>query len=339
MQTGSAIILQTHTPSDFAESARIAARAILDGQLVALPTETVYGLAADGLNADAVRAIFEAKGRPSHNPLILHVAGVRMAREFCADWPSEAQNLADAFWPGPLTIVLPKAANVPDIVTAGGSTVALRWPSHPFMQEVIRQSGKPLAAPSANLSNRVSPTSAEHVRSQLANRVPYIVDGGQSQVGIESTVVDLTISPARILRPGMIHAESITAVIGDVTDAKSDTADSTLKSPGQLLKHYSPQARLRICSWSNDQEFRKLITVTESDPHRIHVITHTHIPADALGSEIAVIPHDAEAFARALYSELHRCDEAGAEWIIVESLPESAEWSGITDRLTRASRD
>ena len=338
MDSARATILPTHTPDDFARSAAMAARAILEGQVVALPTETVYGLAADGTNPDAVRQIFAIKGRPSHNPLILHVAGVSMAKQFCQSWPETAQQLADAYWPGPLTLVLKKAPNVPDIVTAGGDTVALRWPSHPFIQSVIRQSGKPLAAPSANLSNRVSPTSPEHVDQQLGDRIALIVDGGHCQVGIESTVVDLTVSPPRILRPGMIHEESLAAVIGEVVSASSG-GDATLKSPGQLLKHYSPNAKLRLLKWADESEFKEVISKFDPAANRVHVIAHTHVPMNPYGAEVSVIPHDAEAFARALYTELHRCDGAKADWILIEELPQTTEWSGIRDRLVRAAQD
>src|SRR5262249_10839745 len=152
--------------------------------------------------------IFQAKGRPAHNPIIVHVASLELARRCVSGWPASAEQLARAFWPGPLTLVLPKSGIIPDIVTAGGPTVGVRWPSHPFIQAVIRECGFPLAAPSANPSNSISPTNAEHVRQGLGDKIRLIIDGGQSQVGIESTVVDLAVSPPKVLRPGMIHDES-----------------------------------------------------------------------------------------------------------------------------------
>ena len=209
-------ILSTHTPALFQKAVRAAVTRLRAGEVVALPTETVYGLAANALDAVAVGKIYEIKGRPSHNPIIIHVAGNDLARQCVADWPAAAEQLSRAFWPGPLTLVLPRAAGIPEAVTAGGATVGVRWPSHPFMQAVIRECGFPLAAPSANLSNQISPTNAEHVRAQLGGKISLIVDGGQSQVGIESTVLDLTVAPARILRPGMIHSESLAAVLGSL---------------------------------------------------------------------------------------------------------------------------
>src|SRR6266487_6484411 len=207
-----AVILPTHTPALFDAAVQRAAELLRAGELVALPTETVYGLAANALDARAVARIFEVKGRPAHNPIIVHVAGAGMARRCVADWPPLADKLTKVFWPGPLTVVLPRSLEIPDIVTAGGSTVGVRWPTHPFIQAVIRACGFPLAAPSANLSTQVSPTNALHVQNSLGEKIRLIVDGGQSQVGIESTVLDLSMSSPRLLRPGMIHLESLLAV-------------------------------------------------------------------------------------------------------------------------------
>ena len=206
-------ILSTHTPELFQKAVQRAAELLRAGEVVALPTETVYGLAANALDEKAVAKIFQIKGRPAHNPIIVHIAGNEMAQACVTKWPALAEKFSKAFWPGPLTLVLPRAEKIPEIVTAGGETVGIRWPGHPFIQAVIRECGFPLAAPSANLSNQISPTNAEHVRAQLGGKIPLIVDGGQSQVGIESTVLDLTVSPPQILRPGMIHAESLAARI------------------------------------------------------------------------------------------------------------------------------
>ena len=180
-------ILPTHTPGLFQKAVHRAAELLRAGEVVALPTETVYGLAANALDEAAVAKIFQIKGRPAHNPIIVHVAGNEMARDCVKDFPALAEKFSKSFWPGPLTLVLPRAGKIPDAVTAGGETVGVRWPSHPFMQAVIRECGFPLAAPSANLSNQISPTNAEHVRAQLGGKISLIVDGGQSQVGIEST--------------------------------------------------------------------------------------------------------------------------------------------------------
>src|SRR5271170_3134430 len=227
-------ILSTHTPELFQKAVRRAVELLRAGEVVALPTETVYGLAANALEEKTVAKIFQIKGRPSHNPIIVHVAGIEMARRCVKNFPALAERLAKSFWPGPLTIVLPRAKEIPEIVTAGGETVGIRWPSHPFIQAVIRECDFPLAAPSANLSERVSPTNAEHVLKNLGGKIPLIVDGGQSQVGIESTVLDLTVSPPRILRPGMIHAESLAAVCREVQKSESGgrRPEATLRSPG-----------------------------------------------------------------------------------------------------------
>jgi len=202
---------------------------------VALPTETVYGLAANALNAKAVARIFEIKGRPSRNPIIVHVADMVMARRCVTLWPENADKLAKAFWPGPLTLVLPRAAEIPDVVTAGGGTVGVRWPGHPFIQEVIRECGFPLAAPSANPAGQISPTNADHVLKAFGDRIPLIVDGGQSQVGIESTVLDLTQGPPQVLRPGMVHEESLIAVIGKLGTRNPELGTSTTLRQSRIV--------------------------------------------------------------------------------------------------------
>ena len=332
-------ILSTHTPALFAGAVKCAAELLRAGEVVALPTETVYGLAANALDEKAVARIFQIKGRPAHNPIIVHVASNELARECVRDWTPLAGSFSKSFWPGPLTLVLPRAEKIPGVVAAGGSTVGVRWPGHPFMQAVIRECGFPLAAPSANLSNQISPTNAEHVRRQLAGKIPLIVDGGQSQVGIESTVLDLTVSPPRLLRPGMIHAESLAAVAGNVQNPESRIQNpvSGLRSPGLLAKHYSPKAKLLVLDWQDDADLRSQLSTFNLQPTACFIIAHTNIPAGCGTENVSVIPHDAEAFARALYAELHRCDAAGAELIIVEAPPELPEWSGIADRLRRAA--
>lgn len=332
-------ILSTHTPELFQQAVRRAVELLRAGEVVALPTETVYGLAANALDEKAVAKIFQIKGRPAHNPIIVHVASNEMAKHCVKIWPELAGSFSKSFWPGPLTLVLPRAEQIPEIVTAGGATVGIRWPSHPFMQAVIRECGFPLAAPSANLSNQISPTNAEHVRAQLGAKIPLIVDGGQSQVGIESTVLDLTVSPPRILRPGMIHTESLAAVGGEIQNSKSriQSPETALRSPGLLAKHYSPQAKLMVLAWRDERELRSQLSVFNFQLSTTHVIAHTQIPAGFDAATVSVIPHDAEAFARALYAELHRCDAAGAKLIVVEAPPDLPAWSGIADRLRRAA--
>jgi L-threonylcarbamoyladenylate synthase len=330
-------VLSTHTPELFQKAVLRAAELLRVGEVVALPTETVYGLAANALDEKAAAKIFQIKGRPANNPIIVHVAGNEMAKRCVTNWPELADKLAKSFWPGPLTLVLPRARKIADIVVAGGATVGVRWPSHPFIQAVIRECGFPLAAPSANLSSRISPTNAEHVRQQLGGKIPLIVDGGQSQVGIESTVLDLTVLPPRILRPGMIHAESLAAVVGNIQHSTFNIQHSTLRSPGLLAKHYSPKAKLLVLKWTDDAELAADLVTRHLSPVTCFIIAHTKIPSGEHFARVSVIPHDAEAFARAIYAELHRCDEAGAEGIIVEAPPGSPEWAGIADRLRRAA--
>ncbi|RME89644.1 MAG: threonylcarbamoyl-AMP synthase, partial [Verrucomicrobia bacterium] len=237
-----------------------AVRWLQAGQPVALPTETVYGLAANAFDPAAVRAVFAAKGRPAHNPLIVHVASLEMARACVAEWPETAARLAGRFWPGPLTLVLPRSSRVPDIVTAGGPTVAIRWPAHPVMQAVIRACGFPLAAPSANRSSRLSPTCAAHVLRSLGGRIRLILDAGPCPVGIESTVLDLTARPPRILRPGGVSREAIVACLGtDVLASPPPPAaqPGPQRSPGLLSKHYAPETPVELAAWTDPAGLRR----------------------------------------------------------------------------------
>ena len=327
-------ILATDTPAGFDHAVHRATTVLRAGGVVALPTETVYGLAANALDARAVARIFEVKGRPLHNPLIVHVASLDMARACAARWPALADKLAAAFWPGPLTLVLERGAAIPEAVTAGGSTVGIRWPSHPFIQAVIRACGFPLAAPSANLSNRVSPTSASHVRRQLGSRIGLIVDGGPSQVGIESTVLDISGKTPRVLRPGMIHDGALLAVTGRLGAVGGEEA-AVLRSPGLLKKHYAPKARLVIRTWQDASELKAFCSALGVSPARVHILAHSRIPSGF--GHVAIIPREPAPLARALYAELHRCDEDGAELIIVETLPERSEWRALANRLARAA--
>ena len=331
-------LLPTHTPELFEAAVKRAAALLRAGEVVALPTETVYGLAANALDGQAVAKIFEIKERPAHNPIIIHVASLEMARRCASQWPEEAGRLAESFWPGPLTLVLTKASDIPDMVTAGGPTVGIRWPGHPLMQAVIRETGFPLAAPSANPSGQVSPTNAEHVRRLLGARIPLIVDGGQSQVGIESMVIDLTTTPPRVLRPGMIHEDALIAALGsEVRGPASAGGAAVLRSPGQLEKHYSPKAQVLVLEWRGTESLRAELARLGIADAQCHVVAHSRIPSAERFAEVSVIPHDAEAFARALYAEFHRCDEAGARVIVVESVPDRPEWRGVADRLRRAA--
>ena len=232
------------------KTAATAANIIMQGGLVAIPTETVYGLGANGLDENAVAKIFEAKGRPQDNPLILHIAGPEQIELFCHHIPQAAYDLAEKFWPGPLTMVLPARSSVPKRTTGGLSTVAVRCPDSDVTREIIRLSGVPLAAPSANISGKPSTTTAEHVRHDHDGRIELIVDGGSCRVGVESTIVDLTEERPRLLRPGGITPEQLMEVLGDLVVDKAVTAqidkDEVVKAPGMKYKHYAPQSEVVI---------------------------------------------------------------------------------------------
>ncbi len=327
-----------NTPAAFAAAVGRAAERLRAGDVVAVPTETVYGLAANALDAAAVAKIYEAKGRPAHNPIIIHANSLAMARECAAGWPDAAEKLARAFWPGPLTLVLPRSECVPAIVAAGGDTVGLRWPAHPFMQALIAACGFPLAAPSANPANQISPTTAAHVLAGLGGRIPLIVDAGPAAVGIESTVVDVTTDPPVVLRPGMISAAALREVLREeVRESAGLGAGEGLRSPGQLARHYSPRARLQLVAWHSTEELEALARESGAALETVHVIAYRQIPTQGRFGRVAVIPEDAEAYARAMYAELHACDEQGAALILVENPPETPEWEGIRDRLRRAA--
>jgi L-threonylcarbamoyladenylate synthase len=330
-------VISTETPALFDQAVARAAELLRAGQLVALPTETVYGLAANAWNAAAARRIFRAKGRPAENPIIVHVASLELARRCVAVWPPAAQRLAAAFWPGPLTLVLPRAEEIPPLVTAGGATVGVRWPNHPFIQAVIRACGFPLAAPSANRANELSPTTAEHVRKSLGDKIPLIVDGGPARVGLESSVLDLASSPPRLLRPGMISPASLRAVLGEEGLVTAGPPQGDLRSPGLLPRHYSPRAKLAVLHWRDEADLAARVSGLGVAREKIHIITHSGAPLREEFGRVAVIPPEAAAWARALYAELHRCDEAGAELIVVEAPPAGEGWRAIADRLERAA--
>lgn len=332
-------LLPTNTPELFDAAVKRAAELLCAGQLVALPTETVYGLAANALDPVAVARIFEAKGRPSTNPIIVHVASLDMARRCVTRWPGEADQLARAFWPGPLTLVLERAAIIPNIVTAGGTTVGVRWPSHPFIQAVIQACGFPLAAPSANPSNEISPTTAQHVLQSLGHRIPLVVDGGPSHVGVESTVLDLMSSPPRLLRPGMIHADALMPILNVVQASCLIPSSKVLRSPGMLKRHYAPKARLLILQWRDEADLKAQIQATGSSSSMAtcHIIAHTTIPMSREFGRVSVVSRDPTAYARVIYAELHQSDTSGASVIVVEAPPSGEPWRAVADRLTRAS--
>jgi L-threonylcarbamoyladenylate synthase len=333
-------ILSTHTPALFQQAVDRAVDLLRRGEVVALPTETVYGLAANAWDPDAVARIYAIKGRPAHNPVIVHIADAAQAAQCTPHWPLLATRLSAAFWPGPLTLVLPRSQRVPNIVTAGGPTVGLRWPQHPFMQAVIRACGFPLAAPSANPANALSPSSADHVARSLGDRLPLIIDGGDCNVGIESTVVDVTGSVPRILRPGILSSEAIAEAAGMEVARNPIHAScpAPLRSPGQLTRHYSPVAPLVIRRWTDDADLARQLADDRCTPAETWIVSHRQIPDSGRFPNVMLIPDDPEAYARALYGELHRCDQAGARQIVVEAVPDKPAWDGVADRLKRASQ-
>ncbi len=323
-----------------ANAIRAAARLLEAGKLVAIPTETVYGLAADASNPDAVAAIFRAKGRPSNHPVIVHVARDADLSRWASELPDEARQLIDAFWPGPLTLILPRAASVPAAVTGGQDSVGLRCPSHPVAQALLQefrggQGG--LAAPSANRFGRVSPTTAQHVVDEFGapgdGPLAAVLDGGQSDVGIESTIVDLTRLATRgpvLLRPGRISAIQLERVLGRAL-AAPDTAAPRVS--GSLDAHYAPLTPVALIA---SGELAGVLERLQAKGRRValmHYSAPTGVPASVQMST------DPDGYAHALYANLRAMDAAGADLIVVEQPPQEAHWQGVNDRLRRAAFD
>ncbi len=278
--------------------------------MVAFPTETVYGLGANALDVAAIDKVYAAKGRPPSSPLIVHVSSIEMARGLVREWPERAEKLAREFWPGPLTLVLPKQPHVPDRLTAGLDTVGIRMPSNPVALALIQEAGLPIAAPSANRFTELSATTAQHVRDALGDRVAMVLDGGRTTVGIESTVISLAGPEAVLLRPGMVSQREIEAVIGPVR-AFEQAPEGAHASPGLRARHYSPKT--------------PLILVEKSE-----------LPSTGRGICIQM-PADPREYAAVLYERLHAADAAGWDWIAIERPPGGEEWSAIRDRLERAA--
>jgi len=313
--------------NDIAKAVEILKR----GGLVAFATETVYGLGADATNPQAIAKIFAVKGRPSTNPLIVHIASIDIARKFTADWPASAQLLAETFWPGPLTLVVVKSPRIVEAATAGKQTVGLRVPNHPLALELLKQFNGPLAAPSANRSTRVSPTTAQHVREELGASVDFILDGGPCEVGIESTVLDLTVNPPIILRPGAITREQIAAIIGPVQLFTGHADPSTpASSPGQQSLHYAPRAAAFRFETSETQRVDEWCS---RNAHRNYKILYfTEHPL------FRQMPQNPADYARVLYSALREVDAWGSDMVLIEMPPDEPQWLAIRDRLLRATR-
>jgi L-threonylcarbamoyladenylate synthase len=306
-----------------------AARLLEAGQLVAFPTETVYGLGADASNPAALARIFAAKGRPTDHPLIVHLASPSQVRDWAREFPEPAQQLARAFWPGPLTLVLPRAAGVLDLVTGGQETVALRVPSHAVAQGLLRRFGRGIAAPSANRYGRVSPTCAAHVREELGERIGLVLDGGDCEVGLESTIVACRDGEVTLLRPGKITLADLERVVGPVRTAGA----AAPRVPGSLRSHYAPSTPVELAS--PDSIDRRCA----EDPAagRMAVLSHRPRPANCRVLAWRSLPADPGGFGHALYAALRELDASGASRILAEVVPEGGDWAAIRDRLERAS--
>ncbi len=328
-----------------------AAAVLRAGGLVAFPTETVYGLGANALDPQAVARIYAAKGRPAWNPVIAHVDSVEAARALTAAWPDAASTLADAFWPGPLTLVLPRGAIVPAIATAGLDAVAIRIPSHPVALALLRAAGHPVAAPSANRFTQVSPTTAQHVVASLGDRVDLVLDGGACEVGIESTVLDLTGDAPTVLRPGMITREQLERVLGRSVRARADGSAASVpaddaaveaqRSPGMADRHYAPRAEVWLFERAQSEEMRSALAdrtrVGASGAVTALLIDTTDLPLRGT-DRVVRMPVDPGGYARALYAALHAADDARAALVVIERPPTKDSWAAVLDRLTRAAR-
>ena len=304
--------LTAPTPS----ALKMAADTVRKGGVVVIPTETVYGLACDALQSKAVHRVYEIKGRPADNPLIVHVCSIDQAKTLTTDWTETADKLARAFWPGPLTLVLQKSKIVPAATTAGLSTVAVRMPRHHVCRALIEACGVPLAAPSANVFMGLSPTRADHIDPEILVEVDIILDGGPCEIGLESTVLDVSGANPRVLRPGAISRAQIQAVLGRPL---GDTPPGDARrSPGMYPRHYAPRASLKVVETAPSHEPGLVFT-------------------DAKNEAQVRMPRDPAAYGSGLYSALRRLDQAGHEVIYVERPPQSADWEAVNDRLKKAS--
>lgn len=303
---------------------RIAADLIHRGKLVTFPTETVYGLGANALDAEAVARVFQVKGRPNSSPVIVHVSNQAMIGRVASSWPEKARILAERFWPGPLTLVVPKTPAVPDIVTAGLPTVGVRMPAHPVALALIEAAQVPIAAPSANRFSQISPTTAEHVRQGLGDVVDYILDGGPCQVGIESSVLSLVDEVPVLLRPGGISRQQIEHLIGLIISGEQQP-EPAHASPGLHPRHYSPRTPLYLTHNGR--------VPTQGAGAYLQV----KCPPQTRVREIVEMPDHATEYAARLYGVLHGLDAKDYDWIAVETPPPRDEWEAILDRLARAS--
>ena len=307
------------------------------GGLVAFPTETVYGLGADAFNEQAVRKVFEAKGRPPDNPVIVHVSEIDQFLQIGKDIPPSATVLAETFWPGPLTLVVRHRAQLPDAVTAGLPTVAVRMPDHPVALALIEALSRGIIGPSANISGRPSPTTAKHVMDDLNGKVEIILDGGATRIGVESTVLDLTSNPPAILRLGGLPHEAIRKVIGKISEP---TLDALRRSPGTRYRHYAPRAQVILLPMGDAKFFEDLIVRLRRDGKKAGCILHS-LSISAAGpkgaGDLTVVRKRAEEYASALYFTMRDFDDRAVDVILVESIPEVGVGEAVMDRLRRAA--
>ena len=319
---------------------------LTSGGLVAFPTETVYGLGANALENQAVGKIFTAKGRPATDPLIVHLADRGGLDQVARDWPTDLEALAAAFWPGPLTLIVPRSRSVPDAVTAGGDTVAVRVPAHPVARALLLAATVPVAAPSANRFSRPSPTRAEHVLADLDGRVDLVLDGGPTQVGVESTIVDLTHRPARLLRPGGVPREALLALLPGLVVVERFTADTlAAQAPGQFLRHYAPHTPLHVCDGAADAARDRLVALIQeaaATGRRVGVLAFDEdVPALAAEpiSRLARLGPEADLVqaAAGLYEALRDLDAAGLDLLLARLPGPSGLGLALRDRLTRAA--
>jgi L-threonylcarbamoyladenylate synthase len=314
-----------------ADSIALAVRLLREGGLVAFPTETVYGLGADARNADAVRRIFAAKGRPEDHPVIVHVEDLRAAERWAANMPEDARALARAFWPGPLTLIVPRADDVLDAITGGQASIGLRAPAHPVARALLAAFGGGIAAPSANRFGHVSPTTAQHVANDLGDAVDLILDGGACDVGIESTIVSFTTATPMLLRPGGIALDAIAAVLGCMPAARDAAAP---RASGTLASHYAPRTPASLVA--SDALLAELAQLAERD-ERVAVLAFRAAPPEPFDGVWIHAPDDARDYARTLYANLRALDAANADTILIEQVPAASAWVAIRDRLARAS--
>jgi L-threonylcarbamoyladenylate synthase len=308
-----------------------AARLLRAGELVAFPTETVYGLGADASNVVALRRLFEAKGRPADHPVIVHVADFAQAERWAAAMPAGARALAEAFWPGPLTLIVPRSAHVGDAVTGGQASVGLRVPSHPVARALLAEFGGGIAAPSANRFGHVSPTTAQHVADDLADAVALILDGGPCDVGIESTIVAFDGDTPLLLRPGGIAADAIARVLGGTPAPGGASAP---RASGTLASHYAPRTPSTLVS---GEALRAELAQLADRDERVAVLARDVAIPEAFDGLWIRAPRDAVAYARALYANLRALDAAGADAILIEGVPADPAWAAVRDRLMRAT--